>query len=93
MELTVRPWRLGHEHLARRYETLLGHFPNLMVLDVTREVARRAARLRARYNLRPPDALLVGTALVGGAAAFVTNDRSLRGLGGLPDAVVIDEVV
>ncbi len=34
--------------------------------------------LRARYKLRVPDAIHIGTALVYGATAFITNDLNLR---------------
>ena len=39
-----------------------------------------AARLRATYNLRTPDAIHVATALVGKADGIVTNDRRWRRL-------------
>jgi predicted nucleic acid-binding protein len=77
MELTVHPWQLKRSTVAREYEALLVHFPNLMLADVTRAVARRAAQLRARYGVRPADALQAATALLNGATTFVTNDRKL----------------
>ncbi len=80
MELTVHPWRLGREGVARHYEVLLATFPNLTMVAVDREVAREAARLRARYNVRPADALQVAAALMHGATAFVTNDSRLSRL-------------
>ncbi len=81
MELTVQPWRLGREHVARHYEVLLATFPNLTMVAVDQEVAREAARLRARYNVRPADALQVAAALVHEATAFVINDSRLSRLG------------
>jgi predicted nucleic acid-binding protein len=42
--------------------------------------AKAAARLRAKYNVRTLDALLVATALDEKAAAFLTNDPRLRRL-------------
>ena len=42
-----------------------------MLADVTREVARLAAQLRAHYRLRQTDALQVATALDHNATAFV----------------------
>jgi len=75
MELTVRPWQLKRPDVARAYEEALAYFPNLMLVDVTRDVARRAAQIRAQYNLRPADALHIATALAHDATAFVTNDR------------------
>lgn len=91
MELTVRPWQVGRPAVAREYETLLVHFPHLTLADVTRDVARRAAQLRARHRIRPADALQVATALVHGATAFVTNDRRLTQLSPELDTVVLDE--
>jgi predicted nucleic acid-binding protein len=93
MELTVRPWQLDQPAVAREYEVLLVHFPHLFLCDVTREVARRAARLRAAYRLRPADAIQVATALLHGATAFVTNDRSLRRLSPELDVVVLEDMV
>jgi len=93
MELTVRPWQVGRPAVAREYEALLVHFPHLTLAGVTRDVARRAAQLRARYRLRPADALQVATALVHGATAFVTNDRRLARLSPVLDIIVLDDFV
>jgi len=93
MELTVRPWQLGHPAIAREYEALLVHFPHLTLSDVTRDVARRAAQLRAHYRLRPADAIQMATALAHSATAFVTNDRQLVRLSALLDVVVLDDLV
>ncbi len=92
MEVTVRPWQLGREAVAREYEALLAHMPHLTVADVTREVARRAAQLRARYRVRPADALQAATALVHGATALVTNDRLLERLSHELDVVILDDL-
>jgi predicted nucleic acid-binding protein len=93
MELTVRPWQLGRPAVAREYEALLVHFPHLMLADVTRAVARRAAQLRARYRIRPADALQVASGLCHVATAFVTNDRQLARLAPELDVIVLDDVV
>jgi predicted nucleic acid-binding protein len=77
--------------VAREYEALLVHFPNLTLADVTRDVARRAAQLRARYRVRPADALQAATALVHGATAFVTNDRRLVRLEPVLDVIVLED--
>jgi len=93
MELTVRPWQLERQAVVRHYEALLVHFPNLLLADVDREVARRAAQLRARYRLRPADALQVATSLVHNASVFLTNDHRLARLNQLIDVIQLDAFV
>ncbi len=92
MELTVRPWQLARPAVARAYEEALVHFPHLIVADVTRDVACRAARLRAEHNLRPADALHVATALAHDATAFVTNDEDFVRLDH-PDVVLLSDFI
>jgi predicted nucleic acid-binding protein len=93
MEITIRPWQLGRESIAREYEAVLVHFPNLSIVDVDRNVARVAAQLRARYNVAAPDALQVAASLSFGAKAFLTNDKRLSKLQELIDVIVLDDFV
>jgi predicted nucleic acid-binding protein len=93
MEITVRPWQLGRESVAREYEAVLVHFPNLSIVDVDRNVARAAAQLRAKYNVSPPDALQIAASLAYGAKAFLTNDKRLSRLQELLDILVLDDFV
>ncbi|NOX62003.1 MAG: type II toxin-antitoxin system VapC family toxin [Chloroflexi bacterium] len=90
MELTMRPWQLAREAVAHHYETLLVNFPNLRLVDIDRQVARRAAQLRARYRVRPADALQIAAALVHGAGAFLTNDHRLSRLNPIIDIIQLD---
>ncbi|RPI92463.1 MAG: type II toxin-antitoxin system VapC family toxin [Chloroflexi bacterium] len=91
MEINVHPWRIGREDVARKYEALLMNFPNLNIIDIDRDVARIAAQLRARFDIRPPDALQVAASLTMGARGFLTNDRRLSGLRSLTDIIVLDD--
>ncbi len=93
MEITVRPWQLEREMVAREYEAALVHFPNLSVVDLDRNVARAAAQLRAKYNASPPDALQVAASLASGAKAFLTNDKRLSKLQEMIDVIVLDDFV
>ena len=80
METLVRPKEIGDRDLRDDYYFALITFPNLTIRDVDAEVAERAAELRARSKLRPPDALQVATCLVERGRAFVTNDERLRSI-------------
>jgi predicted nucleic acid-binding protein len=54
------------------------HQDNLEIVPTSTVIAERAARLRATYKLRAPDAIQVATALQMGAGFFLTNDRQLQ---------------
>lgn len=93
MELTVHPWRINRPDIARQYEVILANFPNLILAEVSRDIARRAAQLRATYNLRPADALQVATAIVNRATAWVSNDKKLKRLAPVLDVVILEEFI
>ncbi|MGH7727270.1 MAG: type II toxin-antitoxin system VapC family toxin [Vulcanimicrobiaceae bacterium] len=72
MEILVGPLRAN---LAiAQYLDFLGRFPNLTCVPLELRAAEAAARVRAQSNLKPPDALIVGTAVAAGADIIVTND-------------------
>ena len=93
LEISVRPLSLNREDIARKYEALLVNFPNLDVIDIDRDTIWQAARLRARYHLRPPDALQISACLLQGAQSFVTNDRRLDRLVDKLDVVILDNFI
>lgn len=78
MELAIRPIQLGRPDIADEYEARLVIFPNLSIREFSRQTMRQAATLRARYQLRAPDAMQLAACLHDGATAFLTNDIRLR---------------
>ena len=91
MEINVHPWRLNQPKVARTYETLLINFPNLEIVDVNRDIVRKAAQIRAAFNLRPADSLHLATAIVSGATAWISNDKQHRRLSEWIDIVILDQ--
>ena len=92
MELTVLPLRQKRYRAAQGYEAILANFPNLEIIDIDRDAARKAAQLRAEYNLRPADALQIGAAIVNGATAWVGNDRTHRRVSKEITVVLLEEL-
>ena len=74
-EVLVGPLKARKHALAERYEQALTHGLGWTVAELAAETGGRAARLRARYGLRLPDALQLAVCLERGAAALVTHDR------------------
>lgn len=74
-EVLAGPLKAGKDALAERYEGALREGLGWRVMDITADIASRAARLRVRYGLRLPDALQLSAALVSGAHGLATHDR------------------
>jgi|GEM_PF-63739 predicted nucleic acid-binding protein len=83
-ELLTGPLQQGRDELAERYAAALCDPGSFQLASLTPAIATSAARLRARYKLRLPDALQLATALQGGAQALVTHDRDFAGCNDLP---------
>lgn len=87
-EVLVHPMRHGDHELANRYRDILLNATSLTTLPVSEEIAEQAAELRARHNLRTPDAIQLATALIAGASSFLTNDSRLPRLARLNTLVL-----
>ncbi len=84
LEVLVLPLRVGNQALAGHYESLLTHSRQLRLVEIDRAQLHGAAQLRALHRIRTPDALQLAAALSAGCTAFVTNDRRLPQMPGLP---------
>jgi predicted nucleic acid-binding protein len=49
----------------------------IVLVELSAAVVERATQLRAKYNLKTPDALHYATAVEAGATGFLTGDRAL----------------
>ena len=83
MEIKIGPLHYGDAHAAGDYELLLDRFPNLSLVSISRPVLNQATRLRARYRLKTPDAIILATALGNGAILAVTNDQGWKRVEGI----------
>lgn len=79
-ELLVQPYRDRNQQQADEIYGLLSTFPNLAWISPSLDIADTAARIRAEYGLRTPDALQVATAIRSSATALITNDATFRRL-------------
>jgi predicted nucleic acid-binding protein len=73
-EVLTGPLQSGNEALAERYRAILESW---QVVDLTANLAESAARLRASFRLKLPDAIPAASALAINADALVTHDRDL----------------
>jgi predicted nucleic acid-binding protein len=77
-EVLTLPLRLKKTSLEQEYRNILLESRYFDLIPVNLAIAERAADLRARYNLKTPDALQVATAIETGCDAFLTNDTGVK---------------
>ena len=77
-ELLVHPYREDDLDRVNSIYALTSTYPHLSWVPVTLALADSAARLRAKYGLRTPDALHVATAIAGSATGFIGNDHAFQ---------------
>jgi predicted nucleic acid-binding protein len=92
LEVLVVPLRAGDAVVARRYEELLSRSRGLTLVDLRRPILRAAAHLRAVHAVRTPDAIQLAAAVTERCGSFLTNDRRLPDLPGLPVLQLADLV-
>ena len=73
----MAPYRRSQRD-GQRAEAALTALGNLV--DVTRDIASRAAQLRETRQIKLPDALILATAMQMAADQILTLDRRLRGV-------------
>jgi predicted nucleic acid-binding protein len=77
-EVLVQPLVSGREDLRQAYRELLLNSSNFHTRPIDAAVAERAARMRANYGVRLPDAFQIALAVETGCEALLCNDHSMR---------------
>ena len=86
-ECLVGPFRNNDVGLEARYRSFFSD-PDIHILGMTAAVCERAARLRADYRIKLPDALHLATAIEHGCGLFLTNDAQLARFTAIPVEVL-----
>lgn len=76
MECQVAPLMRGDTALMQHYDAFF-RAPGVRVMSMTAAVFDRAARIRATYRFRTPDALHLAAAAEHGCGLFLTSDLRL----------------
>jgi predicted nucleic acid-binding protein len=87
-ELLVPSYRENDEYRVDSFYGLLSTYPNLRWIAPDLETADLAAKLRAQYRLRTPDALQAATAIRANVTAMITNDPAFARIAEFDTAVL-----
>lgn len=90
LEVLIHPLRIGDEALAGKYREILLHSEGLVTFEIFNEISEKAAKLRAKYSIKIPDAIQIATAIYCGAHMLLTNDVSLKKVGEI-EILVLDD--
>jgi predicted nucleic acid-binding protein len=91
-EVLVKPLKNKNIELFDTYHKILRYSTGFDLVNLTPEIATRAAQIRADYNLKPPDAIILATALESNCQAFLTNDKQFQQIKEI-DILLLDELV
>ncbi|HUA15701.1 MAG TPA: PIN domain-containing protein [Verrucomicrobiae bacterium] len=91
-EILIPHYRNSDQRLVDDFYAIFSTYPNLEWVPIGLEVADIAARVRAHYQLRTPDALHAAAALHAHATALITNDAVFRRVPGF-ESVVLDDYI
>jgi len=78
LEVLVQPLRTKNELLAEKYREILLYSEGLTTFEILHEVSELAAKLRAKYHIRTPDAIQIAVGILYKCNGFLTNDPTLK---------------
>jgi predicted nucleic acid-binding protein len=90
IEILVQPYRLKKDELVFKFYSMFTTYPNLRWIQLNLSISDVAARLRAEYRLKTPDAIQIASALSVGATGLICNDKTFRKVSDI-DCLVLDD--
>lgn len=91
LETIVKPTKENDQRLVQAYTKLLT-VSQIEFFEITTQILKDAARLRALQNFKTPDAIHAATAIAAGCGYFVTNDPNFRRLSDI-EVVILDDLI
>ncbi len=77
-EVLTKPIKNKRNDLVEKYTELLFNSEDFSIYPVDAVIAEKSAELRAKYNIRTPDAIQLAVGIVNNATLFITNDLELK---------------
>ena len=77
-EVLVQPFRLKRFDLAKLYKSILINSKTIEIVNMDIAVSVKAAKIRAEYNFKTPDAIQLASAIEYSCDIFLTNDKQLK---------------
>lgn len=78
IEVLAKPLKESRSDISDKYRDFLLNSKNFSIYPVDVIIAEKAAEIRARYDIRTPDAIQLAVAIENNATLFITNDKNLK---------------
>jgi len=78
IEVLIHPLKNDEAELSEQYSNILCYSPSIEMLEINAHIAKKAAKIRAKYGFKTPDAIQLASALQSGSDFFITNDNQLN---------------
>lgn len=92
LEILVQPYKVKKEDIVLKFYSLFTSYPNIKWIDLNLGIADLAARFRAEYQLKTPDAIQIASAISCGATAFICNDKGFQKIKGI-ECLLVDDFI
>jgi len=92
IEVLVKPLKDNNQKLVNEYQSILTASRNILLVDITQNIGKKAAELRAKYNILLPDAIQIAVGIMNDADIFLTNDELLKKVTEI-NVVVLEEII
>ena len=79
-EVLVMPLKERKPELVKQYENILTNAENIDIYEINIQIAKESAQLRAKYQIKTPDAIQLATAQYCAVDYFLTNDLKLKSI-------------
>ncbi len=90
VEVLTQPIQMKRFDIAEKYRDVLTNSKNIIMYPVDSLIAQKAAELRAKYQIKTPDALQIATCIENNATLFITNDMQIKQIKEIEVAVLRD---
>jgi len=78
LEVLVQPFKAKNITLAEKERNILLNNKGLITFEISHQVSELAAKLKAKYGIKTPDAIQIAVGIINRADVFLTNDSALK---------------
>ncbi|MCU0447115.1 MAG: PIN domain-containing protein [Microscillaceae bacterium] len=91
-EVLILPLRTQNMTVAQQYRDILMNTTGLSLINLNPAIAEKTAQLRAKYNLRTPDAIHLATSINENCDYFLSNHFQLKQITEI-EVITINELI